>query len=804
VTAVTPEGLRAKIERLERLRSLEIAKATNKPVWELMPHQRVPDGSWYLWLLLAGRGAGKALSLDTPLPTPSGWTTMGEVEVGDELIDECGLACRVTFATGVMTDRPCYRVSFSDGSSVVADADHRWLVWPHAYRKALGRRVGGGDPRRPQCRPSVTPRVMTTAEMVEELRHGTRGDRNLAVPVAAPLQLPDADLPVDPYVLGVWLGDGHRHAAAVTTMETEVVAGIEEAGYELTARPYGNSGRATTYGVRATDRTKSGSLHRQLRLLGLLHGTKRIPAPYLRASADQRFRLLQGLMDSDGTVAPNGACEFLVTEKPLADGFAELVVTLGWKATRSTRSVDGRPAYRVRFNPHVPVATVARKATRVRRDVAQGQRHSHRMVVAVEPVDSVPVRCVQVDSPSHLYLAGRAMIPTHNTDACAYYFDRYMRHHPGHRGGIVAPTLGDAAEACVYGPSGLMAHNPLVRLRSRAGGTHVVWPNGSEAKLFGAYTREDVERLRAGGNRHLYWAEELAAWRYLKEAWENMELGLRLGVNPHIVGSTTPKPRPKMRELMGAAETILVRASMYDNPHLPVLQRERLRAKYEGTRIGAQELLGEYLEDVEGALWTYETLALCRVPEAPETLTRVVVAVDPSGGDEDGNDEQGIVVAGRGPDGHGYILADRSCKLSPGGWGKRAVQAYLDFKADVIVGESNFGGDLVTSNVRMAARDMGVEVNVKKISASRGKVARAEPIAALYEQKRAHHVGPPDDYLELEGQQLRWTPDSGWSPDRMDAAVWALTELHLDRQPARAARSAVARGRIPGVDAVRR
>lgn len=400
-----------------------------------------------------------------------------------------------------------------------------------------------------------------------------------------------------------------------------------------------------------------------------------------------------------------------------------------------------------------------------------------------------------------LLLAGRG---AGKTDACAAYFDRYMRHHPGARGGIVAPTLGDAAEACVYGPSGLMAHNPMVRMRHRAGGTHVVWPNNSEAKLFGAFTREDVERLRAGGNRHLYWAEELAAWRYLKEAWENMELGLRLGTHPHIVGSTTPKPRPKLKELMESPETVLARASMYDNPHLPAVQQRRLRARYEGTRSGAQELMGEYLEDVEGALWTYEMLAGCRVAEAPASLARVVVAVDPSGGDEDGNDEQGVLVAGRGLDGHGYILADRSCKLSPGGWGKVAVQAYLDFQADLIVGEVNFGGDLVTSNIKMAARSMGVEVNVKKISASRGKVARAEPIAALYEQGRAHHVGAVDTYTELEGQQLRWTQDSGWSPDRMDAAVWALTELQLERPPARAATAHVPEGRIPGVDELRR
>ena len=374
-----------------------------------------------------------------------------------------------------------------------------------------------------------------------------------------------------------------------------------------------------------------------------------------------------------------------------------------------------------------------------------------------------------------LMLAGRG---AGKTDGCAAYFDRFMRQNAGARGGIVAPTLGDAAEACVYGPSGLLAHNPLVRLRSRAGGTHVVWPNGSEAKLFGAYTKEDVERLRAGGNRHIYWAEELAAWRNLKEAWENMELGLRLGVHPHIIASTTPKTRPVLKTLMHGEDTALTRATMHDNPQLPESQRQRLIKKYAGTRLERQELLGEYLEDVEGALWTYDTLEHCRIAQAPD-LARVVVGVDPSGGDEEGNDEQGIIVAGRGVDGQGYVLADRSCKLTPDGWGRRAVQAYDDFKGDRIVGETNFGGDLVLFNVKVAAQHMGITVATKKLTASRGKVARAEPISALYEQGRVHHVGEAGEFDLLESQMRNWTADSGWSPDRMDALVWSLTELMM-------------------------
>jgi len=398
-----------------------------------------------------------------------------------------------------------------------------------------------------------------------------------------------------------------------------------------------------------------------------------------------------------------------------------------------------------------------------------------------------------------LTLAGRG---AGKTDSCASYLDRFMRRNPGARGGIIAPTLGDAAEACVYGASGLMAHNPLLKLRSRAGGTHVVWPNGSEAKLFGAYTKEDVERLRAGGNRHIYWCEELAAWRNLKEAWENMELGLRMGTHPHIVASTTPKTRPFLKQLMTASDTALTRASIHDNPYLPARQRERLLARYKGTRLERQELLGEYIEDVEGALWTFETIQNCRisVASAPD-FVRVIEGVDPSGGDEDGNDEQGIVIVGKGVDGDYYVIADRSCKLSPDGWGKRAVNAAIEFGADKIVGETNFGGDLVVSNIKVAAAALEVSdrITVKKMTASRGKAARAEPIAALYEQGRFHHVipegGDENEYELLESQQRNWTPDSGWSPDRMDAMVWAATELVEGHTP-KPMRVVSAKGRI--------
>lgn len=394
------------------------------------------------------------------------------------------------------------------------------------------------------------------------------------------------------------------------------------------------------------------------------------------------------------------------------------------------------------------------------------------------PPDGVP----GIDWTLWLLLAGRG---TGKTDACAHYLDEHVngpacdpRIPGGHRPAIIAPTLGDALDACVNGPSGLKAHNSTVRAVQATGGTYVRWPNGTEAKLFGAHGPEDVERLRAGGNRCVVWVEELAAWRKLDDCWDHMTFGLRVGPHPHAIASTTPKNRRKLRDLIADPATKVTRASTNDNPYLAANVRAKLIARYAGTRLGRQELDGELLTDVEGALWSYDQLADLRVDAAPE-MVRIVVGVDPSGSDNAGSDEQGIIVAGKGYDGHYYVLADRSCKMPPAGWAARAVAAYREYSADWIVAETNYGGDMVVSTIKSADK----AVPVQKVTASRGKRQRAEPVAAAYgdptepetwDKGYVHHVGL---YDLLEDQMCTWVPESGASPDRMDALVWAMTKL---------------------------
>ncbi len=376
------------------------------------------------------------------------------------------------------------------------------------------------------------------------------------------------------------------------------------------------------------------------------------------------------------------------------------------------------------------------------------------------------------------------------TEACARYFTKYMRQHPGYRGRIIAPTYDDAVASCVKGPSGLLQVDPEVRFVVRPGGSHVVWPNGSEALVLGTHGPGDVDRLRAGGNRHIDWWEEMAANPQLGDpldeqgAWNQAQLGLRLGDWPHSIASTTPRSTKAYRAVRKEDGTVLTKASMFDNPHLPERFIKRMRDKYEGTRLGRQELYGELLEDVVGALWTRERLDASRVNHKPD-MAIVVVGVDPAATATETSDDTGIIVAGLGADGYGYVWRDDTCHLSPAGWGARVVTAYWDEDGDLVVGEVNNGGDMVEHVVHTADD----RVPFKKVHASRGKQIRAQPVASLwgkpkddYGDEREPAVRIVGSLPELEDQLVTWVPGEEDSPDRLDAMVWALTELFLEDQ----------------------
>jgi predicted phage terminase large subunit-like protein len=343
---------------------------------------------------------------------------------------------------------------------------------------------------------------------------------------------------------------------------------------------------------------------------------------------------------------------------------------------------------------------------------------------------------------------------------------------PGAQIAIIAPTFNDVRGTCFEGVSGLLACLPRELIadynKSRQ---ELSLVNGA---LYRGFSADTPDRLR-GPQFDRAWCDELAAWQY-PDAWDQLMFGLRLGHNPQAVVTTTPRPTKLVRTLAKDATTRLTRGNTFDNAaNLAPSAVEALRERYEGTRLGRQELYAEILDDVAGALWTRDTI---RTGPAPE-LARVVVAVDPSGasGNEDG-DSIGIVIAGRGMDGRFYVIEDATCDLGPAGWGRRAVERFHAHRADRIVAERNFGGAMVESVIRTADRN----VPVKLVTASRGKAVRAEPIAALYEQGRVTHARGLDA-LEDQMMQMTLTGYVGdGSPDRVDALVWALSELALVQQ----------------------
>lgn len=339
--------------------------------------------------------------------------------------------------------------------------------------------------------------------------------------------------------------------------------------------------------------------------------------------------------------------------------------------------------------------------------------------------------------------------------------------------GLVAPTWADGRDTMIEGVSGLLSIAPnSFRPVFEPSKRRLTWPNGVQASLFAS---EEPERLR-GPQHGLVWGDEISVWKNIQATWDNLQFGLRMGKRPRQVLTTTPRPLKLLRELVArdGADVVVTRGSTYRNRHnlAPSFFSQIVR-QYEGTRIGRQELDAEILEDIEGALWGVDLIERTRIrPGDVPQLTRIVVAVDPSVSSGKNADETGIIVCGLGVDGHGYVLEDASGRMSPIDWARRAVGLYRKHGADRIVAEVNNGGDLVEMTIRTCEKN----VSYKAVRASRGKLTRAEPIAALFEQNRIHLVG---GFPELEDELCTYTAGSSGSPGRLDSATWALTDLML-------------------------
>lgn len=462
----------------------------------------------------------RALDLSTPLPTPLGWTTMGEVSVGDFIFDELGTPVKVTALSPVRNDRPCFEVAFNDHTSIVADEEHLWLTWTKNDRCArnTGRRG----------RPS--PGVRTTGEILATLE--VRAEKNHSVDVARPLQTPSTALPIDPYYLGFWLGDGSTITSEITTADGWVLEELERRGFVIVPRK-----NYLLHGISfpGVHNHKTSSVQAVLRSIGVL-GNKHIPQSYLRASESARRDLLAGLIDSDGRMQSTGSCEITQKVERIADDLIELLRSLAetprkTKKTAYCNGVDCGPVYRVTWRPRVNPALMPRKSLAFF-DSSRQFRLSQRRIVDVRPVSTRPVRCLTVDSASHLFLAGEGMIPTHNSIGKSLSIKVRMFVfpfiHPGQEALITAPEkihlqpvtdlIETQFDACRLGRE-MLAKNPFGHQPFLAR-----FANG--ARIMGRIPQRDGRGVKGS---HPLWLEQDEASDYPEAGWKEIIETLKRG-----------------------------------------------------------------------------------------------------------------------------------------------------------------------------------------------------------------------------------------------------------------------------------
>lgn len=716
---------------------------------------------------------------------------MADVKVGDQVFDIDGNLCNVVEVHPVWFDRPCYKLGFSDGSEIIADEEHLWLTHEKPYRKSLGRRTCRPS-NKPQCQISTFPSVVSTRQIKDTLIY--RKEANHAVPLCRPLILPELNLELDPYILGYWLGDGTSASGEITCADhASLRHQLETRGFSFYTRDNhsGDDRPEAALKYRVQEGPDGLRLTEKLRQLNLLNN-KHIPKTYLRASFEQRAELLRGLLDSDGFCNKNGnSIEYCTIMSNLADDVFELAASLGLQPvmTKSDAKLYGRKVsdrYRIVFNPSCdfPLFHIPRKLERQMGRKTRDRRVGYRYITSVEPVPSVPVRCISVDSPSRTFLCGKSMIPTHNTRTGAETVKMWSLLEPGMHVAVVAPTFGDLRDIIFENvDSGLLAVIPKECMKTGdiegsyfASLGKLYLANGS---MITGLSSDNTDRFR-GRQFHKVWADEVASWKDPEDAMRILSAAVRLPSKggPQFVFTTTPRPMNFFVDLMKKPRTVITTGSTFDNAaNLAKDFVETLKEDYGDTSFARQELYGELIMDVNGALWAR---AMFEKPgfrcEPPKKFKYIAIGVDPAVTNNRNSDETGIIVAGLGEDKHVYVLHDASGKYSPERWAIKTMQLCEQYGATKIVVEVNQGGDLV----EQILRQHNSMVPIKKERAAVGKVARAEPVSMKYEQGLVHHCGSAKAFETLEDQMCQFsdkTLSSKKSPDRVDALVWVLSHL---------------------------
>lgn len=741
--------------------------------WEVWarPKQLPPPGDWLVWMILTGRGWGKMTDINDFIRIPNGWKQLKDIISGDIVFDDNGNECNVIESHPIQTKSIAYKLFFDTGETIIADPEHLWYTISKLEDKQIRRnkRINGT--------------VKTTEEIINTIKY--KGiETNHRIPIAKPLKLKEQKLEIEPYTMGIWLGDGDSNGSCITTNDIEILKYIGNVGYKI-RKPFGKDKNRYPFSngikpmrCKETGQYKaSGSLISIIKEMGL-YKNKHIPFNYLNASIEQRTLLLKGLMDSDGFCGKYGRCEYTSVNRRLANDTLELINSLGIKARmrKGFAKINHRvigDKYIIRFRTDIECFRLLRKLNNQKiATKKQISRQKNRFIIKYEIVHNIKMRCLTVDSLTKLFLLGKSLIPTHNTRTGAEYVISQAKKGTEHIA-LIGQTKADVRDTMVeLGPASILKiSSPKFYPKYEPSKRRVIWPNGCIGTI---YSGDEPDQVR-GPSHKIAWIDELAKFRYPQQIWDNLLFGLREGEDMRILITTTPRPIKIIKNLFSDSKTKVIGGNTYENKdNLPQKYFDYVIAPYVGTRLGQQEIEGKILEDNPNALWIRKIIDDNRVNKYPE-LIRVVIGVDPNVTNTETSAEAGIIAAGIDINGHGYILGDNTIKGSPDTWGNEVITAYYKYRADRIIGEVNNGGDMIEYVIRSIDKN----VSYKSVRATKGKYVRAEPVAALYEQNKIHHVG---NFPDLEDQLCEWVPGDK-SPDRMDGLVWAITDLILEKEP---------------------
>lgn len=796
----TQEDKQRLVEVIPSLSQSEI-DVVNADYWNIWgrkaqtPYLDRPNDSWSFWLAIAGRGWGKMLDINTPILTEKGWKKNGELVAGDRVFDEQGNLCNVLIAHDFALPERAYRVNFSDGTYLDAGGEHLWVTLDHLERKKINRE-GGHLPDIDWANKNS----VNTDHIFATQTYSARGDRSHCIPLTKPLIYPKAELPIDPYVLGIWLGDGDNSGAVITSPDEFIVNEIKQRGYKVTRHSSINQDACGRYciGSKASMRCKitgrmlpNDSMTSRLKDLNLIKN-KHIPDVYITADAESRLALLRGLMDSDGYAEKNGSgAEFSSTRIELANGVMQLARSLGQKPILASGRAtlygkDCGPKYRVTFKPTIHVFSLPRKRDRIKLRQAQDMRNHHRMITKVERIELKMMRCITVDSPNSMYLAGEALIPTHNTSAGVHWVLWEIIHATKPlRICVVAATASDLEGTIICGPSGFIANCPkFLGMEWQKGHNWLVFNNGCQVRM---YTAESPSRLR-GPNFDLAWLDELAAWPQIEqnnvEAIDQVLLSTRLPVagGNRIAVTTTPKNfkwlRDKLEEAKHNPRIMVSRGSTFDNAaNLGASFIENVKQRFEGTPLGLQELSGELI-DLGGVKPVREEDIKTWDPhkQVPDCAF-VLASLDPAFTERTSGDPSAVWVLGVfwNTEMHDY------CVIVLDVW--QAHLAYPDLKDRMLdVWEESYAGNEIQCNmllIEQKGSGMSITQDLNRMGiTTRGynpgrddKFARISKGASVIQQGRFYVMG------SFPGSKSRYAP---WVEEAIDQVVNFPSTEHDD------------------------